>query len=172
MLVDFMAPGGTLYCGDAARAIVPRVREELDEARAKGETIVYLCDRHRPDDLEFRMFPPHCVEGTPGAEICPELKPRPSDRIIAKRKFSGFSGTDLDATLREAGVEEIRLVGVCTNICVLYTAADAHMLNYAVTVPADAVASFDEEAHRFALKELGRTLGVQVIPERAGGRKG
>lgn len=164
MLVDFVDPGGRLFCGEAARAIIPRIGEELDAARASGETVIYLCDRHRPGDAEFTLFPPHCLEGTRGAEVCPELEPQAGDRVIPKRRFSGFSGTDLDLTLREQGVDEITLVGVCTNICVLYTAADARMRGYAVTVPADAVASFDDEAHRYALRELEKTLGAVITP--------
>ncbi len=163
MLVDFVEEGGALYCGPDAREIIPRVREELDRARAQGDPVIYVCDRHRPDDLEFRMFPPHCVEGSRGAEICSELSPRERDRVVFKRRFSGFYGTDLDLALREQGIDELTLVGVCTNICVLYTAADARMRNYAVTVPADAVASFDAAAHRFALRELEKTLGVRVV---------
>jgi nicotinamidase-related amidase len=49
-----------------------------------------------------------------------------------KRRYSGFFGTDLDITLREREVDTLRLVGDCTNICVLYTAADARNLGYAV----------------------------------------
>lgn len=168
MLVDFVDPGGKLFCGEAARAIIPRVREELATAREKGDPVIYLCDRHQVDDAEFAMFPPHCLAGTRGAEVCPELEPRAGERIMPKRRFSGFAGTDLDLTLREQGVDTVTLVGVCTNICVLYTAADARMRGYAVTVPTDAVASFDGDAHRFALRELERTLGAAITPGSGG----
>jgi nicotinamidase/pyrazinamidase len=109
------------------------------------------------------MFPSHCVTGTPGADVVDELKPRPGDKIIPKRRYSGFFQTDLDLTLRELGVDEIVLVGVCTNICCLYTAADARNLNYKVTAVRDAMSSFDEAAHEYALKEMEKTLGVTVI---------
>ncbi len=70
----------------------------------------------------------------------------------------------MDLYLREKGVDEIYLVGgVCTNICVLYTAADARNLAYKVNIYKDGVASFDEEAHNFALKEAEKTLGCNVI---------
>ena len=55
------------------------------------------------------------------------------------------------------------MVGVCTNICVLYTAADARNLDYKVNIYEDGVASFDEEAHNFALKELKTTLGCTIL---------
>jgi nicotinamidase-related amidase len=69
----------------------------------------------------------------------------------------------LDLYLREKRVNEIYLVGVCTNICVLYTAADARNLEYKVNIYEEGVASFDEEAHNFALKEMGNTLGCRII---------
>ena len=169
MLVDFVEDGGKLYCGPAARAIIPRIQEEVRRARDRGEMVIYLCDRHRSDDSEFELFPPHCVEGTRGAEVCGELTPQPGDRVIAKRRFSGFAGTDLDLTLREKCITGLRLTGVCTNICVLYTAADARMLGYAVDIVGDAVASFDEEAHRFAMRELEKTLGARLTGGPAGG---
>ncbi|MFO7952826.1 MAG: isochorismatase family protein [Bacillota bacterium] len=63
----------------------------------------------------------------------------------------------------EKGIKEIELVGVVTNICILYTAAEARSLGYKVMVPQKAVASFDQEAHRFALQEMEKTLGVNLI---------
>jgi nicotinamidase-related amidase len=109
------------------------------------------------------MVPPHAIVGTKGAEIVPELAPREADVVIPKRRYSGFFGTDLDITLREKRVDTLRLVGDCTNICVLYTAADARNLGYAVEVVKDGVTSFDEEAHRDALRELEKTLGATLV---------
>lgn len=163
MIHDFAHEGGALYCGPSMQRVIPVIQSELDRARAAGEPIVYLTDAHMPDDAEFQMFPPHAIVGTTGAEIVPELAPSPADVVIPKRRYSGFFGTDLDITLRERDVDTIRLVGDCTNICVLYTAADARNLGYAVEVVEDGVTSFDEEAHRGALKELEKTLGAKLV---------
>jgi len=163
MLHDFIAPDGALTCGEAGAAIVPAVRREVAARRAAGDAVIYLCDSHRPDDAEFAMFPPHCLQGTAGADIIAELAPVAGDIRIAKRRYSGFFGTDLDITLRELGVTHIHLAGVCTNICVLYTAADARNLGYTVTVDARHVASFDAAAHTWALAEMKSTLGCTVI---------
>jgi nicotinamidase-related amidase len=163
MLNDFLEEQGALYCGPAARAILPFVARKIGEAREAGDLVVFVCDRHTPDDREFEMFPPHCVAGTAGAGVAPELIHREGDIVVPKRRFSAFYGTDLDLHLRERAVKEVVLVGVCTNICVLYTAADARMRNYEVTVLRDGVASFDEDAHRFALKEMEKVLGARVI---------
>ncbi len=163
MIHDFAHEGGALYCGPSMQRIIPVIQGELERARSAGEPIVYLTDAHLPDDAEFQMFPPHAIVGTDGAQIIPELAPAEADTVIPKRRYSGFFGTDLDITLREKGVDTLRLVGDCTNICVLYTAADARNLGYAVEVVEDGVTSFDEDAHRNALRELERTLGAKLV---------
>jgi nicotinamidase/pyrazinamidase len=163
MIHDFVHEGGALYCGPSMQRIVPVIQRELERARSAREPVVYLTDAHAPEDAEFQMFPPHAIVGTAGAEIVAEVAPSPEDVVIPKRRYSGFFGTDLDITLREKQVDTIRLVGDCTNICVLYTAADARNLGYAVEVVADGVTSFDEEAHRYALRELEKTLGATIL---------
>ena len=162
MLRDFLKPDGRLYIGPSAKDVVEAVGREIEKARSCQWPVIYVCDTHSEDDSEFRMFPSHCVIGTPGADVVDELKPHPGDKIIPKRRYSAFFQTDLDLTLRELGIDEIVLVGVCTNICNLYTAADARMLNYKVTALRDCMSSFDEAAHEFALKEMEQTLGVTV----------
>ena len=163
MIEDFVHEGGALYCGPTMARIVPVIQREAERARAANEPVVYLTDNHLPNDAEFAVFPPHAIAGSRGAKIVPELAPAGGDVVIAKRRYSGFFGTDLDITLRERGVDTLRLVGDCTNICVLFTAADARNLGYAVEVVEAGVTSFDEEAHRDALRELEKTLGAKVL---------
>ncbi|MDA8064999.1 MAG: cysteine hydrolase [Thermaerobacter sp.] len=163
MLRDFVEEGGALDCGPSAREILPRVAQELARARREGDLVIYLADHHRPDDPEFAMFPPHCIAGTRGAQVVDDLAPQAGEWLIPKRRYSGFFATQLDLVLREAGVRELTLTGVCSNICVLYTAADARNRGYAVRVVREGVASFDPEAHRFALGELERTLGATLV---------
>jgi nicotinamidase/pyrazinamidase len=163
MIHDFADPSGSLYCGASMQRIIPVIQGEVARARKAGEPVVHLTDDHLPDDAEFAMFPPHAIHGTPGAEIIPALAPAAGDLRIPKRRYSGFFGTDLDITLRERAVDTLRLVGDCTNICVLYTAADARNLGYAVEVVRDGVTSFDAEAHADALRELEKTLGAKMV---------
>ena len=163
MIHDFADPTGALYCGPSMPKVIDVIKGELARARKDKELVLYLTDDHLPDDAEFKMFPPHAIVGTKGAEIIPELAPEEADDVIPKRRFSGFFGTDLDITLREREVDTLRLVGDCTNICVLYTAADARNLGYAVEVVRDGVTSFDEEAHVDALRELEKTLGAKIV---------
>nr|WP_300003335.1 isochorismatase family cysteine hydrolase [Tissierella sp.] len=163
MLNDFINIGGALETGIEGRDIVPFVKDKIEEYREDGDEIIFICDNHEADDQEFDMFAPHCVKATEGAKIIKELEVKDTDKIIFKRRYSAFFGTDLDLTLREKGITEISIVGVCTNICVLYTSADARNIAYDVNVYREGVASFDREAHDFALKEMETTLGCTVI---------
>jgi nicotinamidase-related amidase len=170
MLKDFILPDGKLSVGSAGMAIVPHIHRAMEKSRQLGEQLIFICDSHRADDAEFEIFPPHCIGRSGGDEIIDELSPQETDLVIYKRRYSAFFATELDLTLRELGVTELTLTGVCTNICVLYTAADARNLGYRVNVIREAVTSFDQDAHDFALAELEKTLGVTIISSASQGR--
>lgn len=161
MLRGFLEPGNPLYCGDTARRIIPTIRRLLIKELSEGSQIFFICDRHAPDDHEFKMFPPHCIEGTPEAEIIPELADLPGE-AIPKTRYSGFFGTALEQRLAALQPSKVIVCGVCTDICVLHTVADARNRDYLVEVPSSCVASFDAEAHKFALQHMERVLGAEV----------
>ncbi|MBI2907492.1 MAG: cysteine hydrolase [Chloroflexi bacterium] len=161
MLRGFCEEGHALCVGPAARRIIPDIQALLDGAVVKGAPILFLCDRHAPDDREFQMFPPHCIDGTEEAEVIPELARYPGE-IIPKRRYSGFYGTVLDSRLQELKPDKIVVCGVLTNICVLHTVADARNRNYQVEVPVDCVASVDEESHHWALQHMEKILGAKL----------
>ncbi len=158
MLRCFMELGHSLYVGDKARNIIPNVQKLLGQELARGSEIFFICDNHDPDDLEFKMFPPHCVSGTPEAEVIPELARYPG-QIIPKKRYSGFFNTDLEARLRAIKPGKLIICGVLTDICVMHTAADARNRDYPVEVPVDCVASPDEKAHRLPWSTLRRCWG-------------
>lgn len=157
MLNDFIAPGAPLEV-PAGRGIIPAIKKRLEEARREGTPVVFVCDAHAPDDAEFGVWPPHAVAGTPGAEVVEELSPLPGERIVSKTTYSGFHSTELEEVLRELKVGHLVITGVVTNICILYTAADALMRGYRVTVPPDCVAGLNEEDHAFALRQIEEVL--------------
>ena len=115
-------------------------------------------------DLEFQMFPEHCVKGTEEANIIDRLVPY-ADSIVPKRRYSAFFDTDLEDRLKKLGTQELMLCGVCTDICVMHTAADARNRDLAVEVVRSAVASFDQSAHNYALQHMDTILGVTVMGE-------
>jgi len=162
MLRGFLEEGYPLYCGVNARTIIPNVRKLLERELQHDSKIFYLCDHHSPDDLEFKMFPPHCIEGTAEAEIIPELSPYPGE-IIPKKTFSSFHNTTLDKKLDSLKPETLVVCGVCTHICVLQAVIDARNRGYEVEIPVDCVASFDNRAHSFALDYMEKVLGAKLI---------
>lgn len=163
MLNDFIEEKGSLFVGESARNIILFIKQKIEEFRKETCPVIFICDSHEKDDREFEMFPPHCISGTWGSMVIKDLEPAKEDKMIKKRRYSAFYGTDLDLYLRERGIKELYLVGVCTNICVLYTAKDARERGYSVKIYKDGVASFDEKAHEFALVEAKNTLGCEVI---------
>ena len=162
MLVGFLEDGHNLYAGDDARKIIPNVKRLIEREQAAGSEVMFICDSHDPDDLEFQMFPEHCVRGTEEAKLIPELASYWGD-VIAKRRYSGFFGTDLDRRLAELGPDKVIICGVCTDICVMHTAADARNRDYQVEVPVDCVATFDSQAHVYALQHMEKILGARLV---------
>ena len=164
MLRGFLEPGHNLYCGDGSREIIPNVRRLLERERAAGSDIFFICDNHAPDDLEFQMFPVHCIKGTDEALVIPELgKFVTETNLVPKNRYSGFHGTDLESRLRALSPQKLIVCGVCTDICVLHTAADARNRDYPVEVPTDCVATFNPDAHRWALQHIEKILGANLI---------
>lgn len=157
MLNDFLKEGAPLEV-PKAREIVPHLRRELEQARKEEVPVIFICDAHKPDDPEFKIWPPHCIEGTPGAEVIEELRPQPDDFIVKKVSYSGFYNTKLEELLRSLGVQKLVLTGILTNICVLYTGVDALMRGFMVEVKDDCLAGLNEEDHRFALRQLREVL--------------
>ncbi len=161
MLRGFLEEGYPLYCGAQARRIIPNIRSLLEKEQAQDSRIFFICDRHDSDDLEFKMLPPHCVKGTEEAEVIPELAEYAGE-IIPKKRWSAFYGTRLDEKLKQLKPEKIIVCGVCTDICVCHTVANARNRDYPVEVPFDCVASFDEKAHHFALEHMDKVLGARL----------
>ena len=163
MVKGFLEPDHNLYCGDEARQIIPNVRRLLERETAEGSQILFISDHHDPDDLEFQMFPVHCVKGTEEPHVIPELERFVTGaNVIPKNRYSGFFGTGLGQTLERLQPDKLIICGVCTDICVLHTTADARNRDYPVEVPVDCVATFDPDAHTWALGHLQRILGATV----------
>ena len=162
-LVGFLEVGKPLYCGEDARAIVPFVRDRVEEFVKSGEPVIFVKDSHAPDDAEFKMFPPHCVAGTEEAELIEELRPYEGKGIVVqKTRYSAFYNTRLAELLDELKPDIVEVAGVCTNICVLYTVEGLRNRDYSVVVHRNGVASFNEKAHEFALAQMKDVLGAEI----------
>jgi nicotinamidase/pyrazinamidase len=162
MLRGFLEEGYPLYGGERFRHIIPRIQTLLEREIKNGSKVFFICDSHESNDLEFKMFPPHCIKGTKEAEVIPELARYPGE-IIPKKRYSGFYGTTLEEKLLKLKPDKTIICGVLTNICVMHTAADARNRDYEVEIPVDCVASTDEAAHRFALEHMEKVLGARLV---------
>jgi len=161
MIKGFLEERHPLYCGTEARRIIPNIQGLLEQEIARSAGILFVCDHHAPDDPEFKMFPPHCIEGSAETEIIPELADYKGE-VITKKQLSSFVDTPLEAKLSQLKPEKVIVCGVCTDICVLLAVADLRSRNYEVEVPVDCVASFNKKAHYFALEYMEKTLGAKL----------
>lgn len=146
---------------EEARRIVPSIRQLLEFARGKGIPIVYVCDAHREGDPELKLWGPHAMVGTAGAQIIPELRPEAGEPVLEKRSYSAFFNTGLAELLRKLGVTRLILTGVVTNICIQNTAADAFYLGFEIIVPEDCTAA-GGEAHRASLEYMRQIYGART----------
>ena len=163
MLKGFLEPGHNLY-HEESRRIIPHARELVEREIAAGSEILFLADNHDPDDLEFNIFPVHCVIGTEETLVIPELSEFVTDgNVIPKKRYSGFFNTDLANRLEALSPEKLMVCGVATNVCVMHTVSDARNRDYEVEVYSDCVSGRDAEMHRFALLHCQRVLGAKVI---------
>ncbi|WP_028552618.1 cysteine hydrolase family protein [Paenibacillus sp. UNC451MF] len=167
--VDFVI--GKLPCGQPAIDIQDRITELTKNFVQNGDFVVMAVDLHDETDTyhpEHKLFPPHNIRGTEGRELYGKLRDEyeaDRERIywMDKTRYSAFCGTDLELQLRSRHIEEIHLVGVCTDICVLHTAVDAYNKGFAIYVHQDAVASFNEAGHAWALSHFENTLGATIL---------
>ncbi|SDW72751.1 cysteine hydrolase family protein [Paenibacillus sp. CF384] len=167
--VDFV--NGRLPVGQPAIEIESRIAAITKQFAEQGDYVVMAIDLHDEQDMlhpEHKLFPPHNIRGTAGRELYGKLREiyeLKKDRIhwMDKTRYSAFCGTDLELQLRARGITELHLVGVCTDICVLHTAVDAYNRGYQIVVHADAVATFNEQGHEWALQHFKHSLGAEVV---------
>ncbi len=151
-----------------ARAIVPAA---VKRAREFPGRVLFTRDTHGEDYLdtqEGKNLPvPHCIRGTDGWQICPELLPYCREEPIDKETFGSRKlGELLAAADREEKVEEITFIGVCTDICVISNAmiAKAFLPEAKITVDARACAGVTKESHRLALEAM-RACQIRIEGE-------
>ncbi|SIT87161.1 cysteine hydrolase family protein [Edaphobacillus lindanitolerans] len=170
--VDFVADDGKLTCGEPGQAVEGEIVRLTEEFIQSGDYVVFAIDRHEEGDEhhpENRLFPPHNIAGTPGMDLYGVLqnvyeanREQPNVYYMNKTRYSAFAGTDLVIRLRERGITELHLVGVCTDICILHTAVDAYNKGFSIVVHEKGVASFNQTGHEWAIGHFADVLGATV----------
>lgn len=138
---------------------VERAEKLLGAARSAGVPVVFFQEVHRPSGVDFGRELDgtegvHCVEGHPGTDLEPSLRPGPDEFHIVKRRYSGFIGTDFEIVLRGLRASTLILIGGLTDVCVHYTFADAHQRDYYVRVVTDCVGGSSQYRHDAALDAM------------------
>jgi nicotinamidase/pyrazinamidase len=182
---DFMLPGGKLYVPGAEK-LIPNLKRLTDAARQGRVFIVGDACTHAPDDPEFERFPPHCVRGTPGAEIISETLARkvlvvpnragaaiPADLsqfqqvILEKQTLDVFDNPNAEKVLeRVAGFTdadaEFFVFGVVTEYCVRLAAKGLLQRGRRVALVDDAIETLMAEDGRKTIEEL-ISLGARLV---------
>jgi nicotinamidase/pyrazinamidase len=178
---DFMLPGGKLYVPGAEK-LLSNIRKLTDAAR-RGE--VFLVSHgcfHPPNDPEFKQFPPHCLKGTPGAELVPEALAKNFVRmkndanaslpenlfkyqqiILEKETLDVFESRHADELVERLGnAAEFVVFGVVTEYCVSLAVKGLLKRKRRVAVVRDAIETLAPEVGNKTLAEL-QSLGAKLV---------
>lgn len=167
---DF-CPGGALAVEGGDKVVEPsnRLIRFFEE---RGWLIYFTRDWHPANHCSFKAkggpWPPHCIAGTPGAELHADLYVPQGATIISKaddpekEAYSGFEGSNLGELLKQESVEAVVIAGLTTDYCVKTTALDAHRFGFGVTVAIDAIRAVNVKPDdgRCAIKHM-QIRGVQ-----------
>lgn len=140
---DF-CPGGALAVPDGNKVVAV-----INDLMPKFDTVLASKDWHPSDTVHFRKWPPHCVQGTFGAEFHPHLNAGTIREVFLKGTgnkddgYSAFEATsnNLENTLKQQGVTELYFTGLATDYCVCASALDATRKGFRTYVVTDAVAA-------------------------------
>jgi len=145
--------------------ILPNIKALMNTFRDVGRPVIFTRHMHKSDKSDFGMigewWPENIIEDTWESELHPSLDVAPSDIVIRKNRYSAFHETDLENILKNAGVRDVIITGVMTNLCCETTARDAYSRDYRVFLVADATGSVSEEMHFATL--LNASFGFAVV---------
>ena len=144
---------------DPAWDCIRNAKRVLDVFRAKKLPVIQIKEVHRPDMVDFGRELDgsegiHCIEDSPYTDYAKLTYPIQGEYLISKRRYSAFFGTDLEILLKGLHVDPLYLIGGLTDVCIHYTAVDAHQHDYHIKVVTDAVAGSSTEAHHYALRAI------------------
>lgn len=161
-------------CGEIGWQAVDRISALLDAARRSAVPVFLTRFALAPDASDIGVYgrkrsflarEDWCLEGTPGAELLPEVGPQPGDTVIVKKKPSAFFGTPLLAYLVDRQIDTVIVVGGATSNCVRATVFDASSYNYRTIVPEDAVFDRLPVSHAISLFDMDRQFADVVTTD-------
>jgi len=150
-----------------AKRIIPNIRKLAEAARDAEVPVIYVKDAHLPKDFELKIWGPHSMAGTKGAQIIPDLAAGKDDYVFGKQTYSAFYETPLDSVLRAHAVDNLVITGLHSNICCRHTSADAFFRGLRPIIPEDGVDSLTQEAHEEGLKYIKEIYQGQITDANA-----
>lgn len=162
-VINDMAFEGSEALVAQAEPMAARLALLKKRATAAGIPVIYINDNFGRWRSDFRRTVAHCTaRSSPGWRVSRRLKPTARDYFVLKPKHSGFFDTTLDTLLEALKIRRLILTGVAGNICVLFTANDAHMREYRIFVPADCMVSNTAAENEFALQQIATVMKGNV----------
>jgi Amidases related to nicotinamidase len=141
-----------------------KLAELKRRARSANVPLIYVNDNFGKWRSDFHQQLEHVLkDGSRGRPIAELLRPDEEDYFVLKPQNSGFYHTQLDLLIQYLGTKTIILTGFATDICVLFTASDAHMRKLDVIVPRDCVAANSVADHDRALEHMARVIEAKVV---------
>jgi nicotinamidase/pyrazinamidase len=175
--LDFLYPGGALYV-PGAEGIVPRIAHLNRFAAQRGIPIVSTVDAHFEADVEFKIWPHHCVAGTTGQRkaeatllekrvaipnrACDLNVDGAQQIIVEKQTVDAFAAPNFGQIIERLGADRCVIYGVVTEICVLHAACGLLKIGKTVAVVTDAVQSLKAEDSTRALDQIRSAGGTLV----------
>jgi nicotinamidase-related amidase len=126
-------------------------------AKAAKVPVIYVNDNFGRWRSDFRALIEHCHKGK-ARPLIEQLYPEQADYFVLKPKHSGFFSSTLETLLRYLGVRRLIITGIAGNFCVLFTANDAYMRDYELSIPSDCVISNTAKENKEALQLMQRYL--------------
>lgn len=154
MINDLIWDGGPelVEPGKTAAKFIARLKKK---ARQANVPVIYVNDNFGQWRSDFRWQVQHCCsKKSPGSAISNTLKPTKQDYFILKPRHSAFHESPLRLLLDCMNTNELILTGLTTESCLLFTALEAHLYGYKVTIPVDCVVSASETIKNRALEQM------------------
>jgi nicotinamidase-related amidase len=147
---------------ESVRDVVPAVRALIDNARRNDALIVYVNDNHDDWSAGRQELVAWAMDGADPTLVEPII-PDPRFPFVVKARHSAFYETQLDYLLRRHEVRRLVLAGQVTEQCILYTALDAYVRHYEVTIARDAVAHIHPDLASAALEMMRRNMRARIV---------
>jgi len=142
-------------------ALADNIARLKRRAKAAQVPVIYVNDNFGRWRSDFHALIEHCRKGR-SRSLIDKLHPEEDDYFVLKPKHSGFFSSTLETLLRYLGVRRLVITGIAGNFCVLFTANDAYMRDYALAIPRDCVISNTARENREALQLMKRYLKADI----------